>query len=151
MLQKLVHNKNKLFKIIVLIAMLIAIRLFEGTIFYDPFLEYYKSEYAHLPFPQVNIVKLFLSYGLRFYLNMIISLGLIYVIFEDRKLVKFSIFLFMLLASLLMISFFFVLISFGEESKMTLFYIRRFIIQPLFLILFLAAFYYQKKAIKANI
>ena len=37
------------------------------------------------------------------------------------------------------------IIKFGETNKMNLFYIRRFIIQPIFLILFIPAFYYQKK------
>jgi exosortase F-associated protein len=53
--------------------------------------------------------------------------------------------LYMIFGSILMISFFFVLNFFGEQSKMILFYIRRFIIQPIFLLLFIPAFYYQKK------
>jgi exosortase F-associated protein len=77
---------------------------------------------------------------------MVISLGLLYVLFDDRKIVKFSIFLFMLLGSILLISFFFVLTFFAEESKMTLFYIRRFLIQPIFILLFIPGFYYQKIA-----
>jgi len=77
---------------------------------------------------------------------MVISLGLLYVLFDDRKIVKFSIFLFMLLGYILLISFFFVLTFFAEESKMTLFYIRRFLIQPIFILLFIPGFYYQKIA-----
>ncbi|NBU81103.1 MAG: exosortase F system-associated protein, partial [Flavobacteriaceae bacterium] len=49
------------------------------------------------------------------------------------------------LGSILMISFVFVLTFFAEESKMTLFYIRRFLIQPIFILLFIPGFYYQKK------
>lgn len=149
MLQQLLQNKKKVAQISFLIFLLILIRAFENTIFYDPFLNYFKSEYANLPFPEISVVKLFLSLGFRFYLNSVISLFLLYVIFNDGKMVKFSILLYMILGSILMISFFFVLNFFGEESKMTLFYIRRFIIQPIFILLFIPAFYYQKQIRKS--
>lgn len=145
MLQQLLKNKKKVAQVSFLILLLVLIRAFENTLFYDPFLNYFKSEYANLPFPEISVVKLFLSLGFRFYLNSVISLFLLYVIFNDGKMVKFSILLYMILGSILMISFFFVLNFFGEESKMTLFYIRRFIIQPIFVLLFIPAFYYQKR------
>lgn len=146
MLAFLKKYKSKVIYSTLLIFALVLIRMFENQLFYDPFLNYFSSEYANLPFPKFNIFKLFFSLGFRFYLNMVISLGLLYVLFDDRKIVKFSIFLFMLLGSILLISFFFVLTFFAEESKMTLFYIRRFLIQPIFILLFIPAFYYQKIA-----
>lgn len=149
MLQQLLKNKKKVAQISFLVLLLILIRAFENTLFYDPFLNYFKSEYTNLPFPEISVVKLFLSLGFRFYLNSVISLFLLYVIFNDGKMVKFSILLYMILGSILMISFFFVLNFFGEESKMTLFYIRRFIIQPIFILLFIPAFYYQKQIRKS--
>lgn len=145
MLQLLQKNKEKLFWSLFLIGLLICIRLFENQLFYDPFLEYYKTEYAHSPFPKINIFKLFFSLGIRFYINSVISLFLLYVLFKDTKIVKFSMLLYMILGSVLMISFIFTLNFFGEESKMTLFYIRRFLIQPIFILLFIPAFYYQKQ------
>jgi exosortase F-associated protein len=144
MLQKLIKNKSKIGWSLFLVMLLVLIRAFEETLFYDPFLNFYKSEYSHLPFPQINIFKLFFSLGMRFYLNSVISLFLLYVIFKDTKIVKFSILLYMILGSVLMISFIFVLTFFGEDNKMTLFYIRRFIIQPIFILLFIPGFYYQK-------
>ena len=128
-----------------LILLLILIRAFEDTLFYDPFLNYFKEEYTQLTFPQINIFKLFFSLGMRFYLNSVISLFLLYVIFTDTKIIKFAALLYMILGSILMISFIFTLTFFGEESKMTLFYIRRFLIQPIFILLFLPAFYYQNQ------
>lgn len=145
MLQKLKRNKEKLGWSLFLVLLLVLIRAFEDTLFYDPFLNYYKDEYAHLPFPQINIFKLFFSLGMRFYLNSVISLILLYIIFKDKQIVKFTAFLYMILGSVLMISFIFMLNFFGEENKMTLFYIRRFLIQPIFILLFIPAFYYQKK------
>jgi exosortase F-associated protein len=148
MLQLLLKNKSKVFWSLFLIGLLICIRLFEDNLFYDPFLAYFKSEYAHAKLPQFNVFKLFFSLGMRFYFNSVISLFLLYVIFKDTKIVKFSMLLYMILGSILMISFIFVLTFFGEENKMTLFYLRRFLIQPIFILLFIPAFYYQKQVKK---
>jgi exosortase F-associated protein len=148
MLQLLLKNKSKVFWSFFLIGLLICIRLFEDQLFYDPFLAYFKSEYAHVKLPQFNVFKLFFSLGIRFYFNSVISLFLLYVIFKDTKIVKFSMLLYMVLGSVLMISFIFVLTFFGEENKMTLFYLRRFLIQPIFIMLFIPAFYYQKQVKK---
>lgn len=145
MLKKILNNKLKVAAGLLLVLILIAIRAFEDTIFYDPFLDYFKSNYYNLPLPKLNIIKLFFSLGFRFYINTMISLGLLRLIFNDAKIMKFSIFLYSVLGIVLMISFFFILLKFGETNKMNLFYIRRFIIQPIFIILFIPAFYYQKK------
>jgi len=145
MLQNLLKNKLNLAAIFFLILLLVAIRAFEDTIFYDPFLDYFKLNYNNLPLPQINVIRLFLSLGFRFYLNSIISILLLRLIFNDAKIIKFSIFLYSFFGIILMVSFFFVLLKFGETNKMNLFYIRRFIIQPIFIMLFIPAFYYQKK------
>ena len=145
MLQILQKNKGKIGWSLFLILLLILIRAFEETLFYDPFLSYFKDEYSQLAFPKINIFKLFFSLGMRFYLNSVISLFLLYVIFKDTQIVKFTALLYMILGSILMISFIFILNFFGEENKMTLFYIRRFLIQPIFILLFIPAFYYQKQ------
>ncbi len=146
MLQLILNNKKKISLSIVLILLLAMVRMFENQLFYDPFLKYYESEFAHLPFPKYNIIKLFFSIGMRFYVNTVLSLFLLYVVFNDTKIVKFSMLLYMVLGSILMISFVFVLVEFGEQSKWSLFYIRRFLIQPIFVILFIPGFYYQKKS-----
>lgn len=146
MLEKLKRNKKKIGWSLFLISLLVLIRAFEENLFYDPFLKYFSSENAHLPLPKFTIpqmAKLFFSTGMRFYLNSMISLFLLYVLFKDRQIVKFTAFLYMVLGSILLISFMFVLTFFPHE-KMTLFYIRRFLIQPIFILLFIPAFYYQK-------
>lgn len=145
MLKMMLKNKLKIILGLLLIVLLVIIRAFEDELFYDPFLDYFKDEYTNLPLPVIHTVKLFFSLGFRYYLNSMISLGLLYLIFKDTKIIKFSTILFILFGSILMISFFFVLKIGHPESKMTLFYIRRFIIQPIFLILFIPAFYYQKR------
>lgn len=144
MLQNILKNKSKIGWSLFLLLLLVLIRTFEETLFYDPFLEYYKDEYSQMAFPKFNVFKLFFSLGMRFYLNTVISLMLLYVIFKDKQIIKFTALLYVILGSILMISFLFILTFFAEESKMTLFYIRRFLIQPIFILLFIPAFYYQK-------
>ena len=143
MLKKLIKNKTRVIVVLILIGILVIIRAFENNLFYDPFLNYFKDDYTMNPIPIYNPVKLFFSLGFRFYLNSIISLALLYLVFKDSKIIKFSTLLYIVLGSILMISFLFILKFFPTE-KMTIFYLRRFIIQPIFLILFIPAFYYQK-------
>lgn len=144
MLKNILKNKGKIVLGLILMTILIAIRAFESRWFYDPFLNYFKNDYLTNSLPIYNPIKLFFSMGFRYYLNSMISLALLYLLFKDSKIVKFSTLLYIVLGSTLMIAFFFTLKFFGE-NKMALFYIRRFIIQPIFLILFIPAFYYQKK------
>lgn len=141
----MLKNKTSLFFIVVILLSLVAIRMYEDVIFYDPFLDYFKANYTSLPLPNYNPVKLFFSLGFRFYLNSMLSLGLLYLLFKDAKIIKFSTFLYVFFGSVLMVAFFFMLKVGGAENKMALFYIRRFIIQPIFVILFIPAFYYQKR------
>jgi exosortase F-associated protein len=145
MLQRLLKNKVKVLLFLGLVFLLVLIRSFEDALFYDPFLDYFKSDYTNKALPEVNHWYLFLGLTFRYILNTLISLLIIVVVFQDFELTKFAGFLYLLFFSILMLSFFVVLQYYGESNKMTLFYIRRFLIQPLFLILFLPAFFYQKQ------
>jgi exosortase F-associated protein len=145
MLQRLLQNKVKVLLFLGLVFLLVLIRSFEDALFYDPFLDYFKSDYTNKTLPVVNHWFLFLGLTFRYFLNTVISLFIIVVVFQDFELTKFAGFLYLLFFSILMLSFFVVLQYYGETNKMTLFYIRRFLIQPLFLILFLPAFFYQKQ------
>lgn len=145
MLHKLLKNKQSLGLSVVLICLFIGIRAFENTLFYDPFLNYFKSEYASLPFPEITTLKLFLNLLFRYSLNSAVSIALLWVIFRDIDILKFSGLLYFVFGIILFVSFFLVLHFLGDESKMMVFYIRRFIIQPIFILLFIPAFYYQNK------
>ena len=148
MLQKLLKNSRKIVLILVLVFILVAIRAFENQLFYDPFLRYFKNEYSHLSFPIINNFQLLMHLILRYFLNTLVSLALLWVLFKDKDMIKFAAVLYFFFGIVLISSFFFVVHFYGEESKMTVFYIRRFIIQPIFILLFIPAFYYQKRALK---
>lgn len=143
MLEKLLKNKIRILYVFILIAALVSIRMFEDVLFYDPFLKYYRID-TNLPFPDYKIFKLFGGLLFRYGLNTAISLALIQILFTDMDLTKFSAFLYVIIFSVLIVLFFIVLECFGHQSKLELFYIRRFLIQPILLLLFLPGLYFQK-------
>jgi exosortase F-associated protein len=147
MLQEILNNKVKIVQMFFLAAALVCIRAFEDQLFYDPFLYYFKEEKV-LPYPEVNSIKLYLNLFFRYFLNTIFSLFLLYVIFKDKALVQFSAILYGLFFILLLIAFYLYLNFFDESHKMILFYIRRFLIQPVFILLFIPGFYFQSQTQK---
>jgi exosortase F-associated protein len=142
-------NQNRRWQIaltLFLVGLLVAVRTFESQWFYDPFTAYFKSEYTSLLYPDYNGGLLFMHWIFRYAINAAISLAILYVIFKDASIIRFSSILYGLFLILLLIGMFFLLYYGNENQKMTLFYVRRFLIQPLFLLLFIPAFFYQKKS-----
>ena len=145
MRKQLLNHKLRIALAMMLVLLLVLIRTYEDRMFYDPFLNYFKTDYYNLPLPELNNIQLFFGLVLRYFLNSSLSLAIIYVLFKDFEAVKFASILYLIFFMLLILALFLVLSFFGETNKMTLFYIRRFLIQPIFLLLFLPAFYYQKQ------
>ena len=145
MLQKIFNNKARIAFSLFFVLLLALVRVYEEVLFYDPFLHYFKSHYYNMPFPETDNFKLFIGLLFRYFLNTILSLAIIYIVFKDIEAVKFASVLYVVFFILLIIGFFFVYLYLGETNKMALFYVRRFIIQPLFLLLFLPALFFQKQ------
>lgn len=147
MLNKLIQYRFKFLITIVVVLCFGAIRVFEEQLFYDPFLSYFKSNFQNLPFPETNTVHLFLSLLFRFVLNTILSLLIIYTLFQDIEIIRFSAFLYLFFL-IVLLALFFSILNFYTAGSWLLFYVRRFIIQPLFVLLFIPAFYYQRQSLK---
>jgi len=145
MLRKLLNNKVRIVVLMLLLLLLVLIRAYEDVLFYDPFLNYFKSSYHNIPIPRIETIPLFLGLLFRYVLNTILSLAIIYVLFKDVEAIRFASVVYLLFFIILISLFFIVLFYFDETNKMTLFYIRRFLIQPIFLLLFLPAFYNQNQ------
>lgn len=142
--------KNKLFLRIfiglILIFGLILIRGYEDAIFYDPLKVFFKGfNYPSQTLPELNNWLLFLNYAGRFLMNTILSLGLIFLFFLDKNILKFSGLLYGI-AFVILFMFFFGLIQTDFVGHQTLFYIRRFMIHPILVLLFIPGFYYQKSS-----
>lgn len=137
--------KYKIFFTTVFVLLLAVIRAYEDQLFYDPFLDYFKSNYQNLPLPEYDNFQLFLGLFIRYFLNSMVSLAIIYTIFKDLEITKFASIIYFIFFAILIFFFFVQLSYFGQTNKMMLFYIRRFLIQPLLLLLFIPALYYQKQ------
>lgn len=145
MLKNLLNNKIRVLVLFLLVLVLASIRIYEESLFYDPFLDYFKANFSNLPLPILEKFNLFLSLFFRYSLNSIVSIVFIQVAFKDFNFTKFASVLYVLLFIILTIAFFVVLEFYADENKMELFYIRRFLIQPLFLLLFIPGYLIQKR------
>ena len=139
------NNVYKIAGIGILACLLVLIRAFENTLFYDPLLEFFKADYKILPLPIMDLFALQASIAFRFFLNTLISFGILWLVFRDSEIIKLSVILYVILFAVFFIAFsFIVYTSEGSGDHMILFYVRRFLIQPLFLLILIPAFYFQK-------
>lgn len=128
----------------VMFLLLVLIRVFEDELFYDPYLLFFKSDYLHMDFPRREVLKLTLYTSLRYMLNTILSLGILYVFFKDKSIVKFSVLVYISAYVILILIFLYFVINPKQEDYYLFFNFRRFLIQPILLLLLLPAFYYYK-------
>ena len=126
------------------LGLLVLIRFFEDSLFYDPYLQFFKNDYLYIDSPRRETLKLVLFTSLRFVLNTVISLGILYVIFKDKSVVKFASLIYIVAYLCLLIAFLYFVIDPKQEEYYLFFNIRRFLIQPLILVILLPAFYYSK-------
>lgn len=125
-----------------LIFGLILVRGYEEVLFYDPFLAFFKGDYLHNPLPEHDLTKIAINVSFRYLLNSALSVGIIWLLFQDIRKLKFTAFvLIAFLIILLPLYLYMIEIGFklGENVG---FYIRRFLIQPMILLILIPAFYY---------
>ena len=137
-------NPMRFIGILSLFGLLVLIRIFENSLFYDPYLQFFQNDYLYIDSPRREVFKLVLNTVLRFALNTAISLGIIYLFFKDKDIVKFSLIIFVVGFVFLISLYLYFVINPKQEDYYLFFNIRRFLIQPLGLIILLPAFYYYK-------
>lgn len=148
MLKTLLNNKYKIALVFICLLLFAAIRSYEDALFYDPFLLYFKGDYLNLPFPNYDVSKLFFAMTARYLLNTIVSLAIICILFKDVELTKFAAILYVIFFTILILAFFALLTFSDESNNFILFYVRRFLIQPIFILLFIPAFFYQRQSMQ---
>jgi len=129
---------------VLLLLVLVAIRGFEDDLFYDPYLTFFENDYLYMDNPRREVAKLVFYTSLRYLLNTLASLGILYFVFNDKVMIKFSVLLYIIAYVLLLIPFLYFVINPRQEDYYLFFNVRRFLIQPIGLILLLPAFYYYK-------
>ncbi len=145
------NRKNKAINISVigiLALSLLLIRMFEKDLFYDPFLEFFHGDTQNKILPEFDTFKLFLGLLFRYFMNGILTILILYFLFKDVSIIKLTSFLLLFFFVVLIIIFYSLLHFSVSPDYLYVFYVRRFLIQPLFLILFVPAFFYQKSVNK---
>ncbi|UPS90262.1 exosortase F system-associated protein [Bizionia sp. M204] len=129
----------------VLATLLVLIRVFEQQLFYDPFLAFFQNDYLYIDSPRREVFKLTAFTSLRFLLNTVLSLGILFAIFKDVSVLKFSLLIYGAAYLILILLFLYFVINPKQEDYYLFFNTRRFLIQPLILLLLIPAFFYHKK------
>ncbi|NND51470.1 MAG: exosortase F system-associated protein [Flavobacteriaceae bacterium] len=120
------------------------IRFFEDYLFYDPYLQFFKNDYLYIDSPRRETLKLTLFTTLRYALNTGISLWILFQVFRDKGVIRFASILYGIAYVILLLFFLYFVINPRQEDYYIFFNIRRFLIQPLLLLILLPAFYYDK-------
>ena len=131
--------------ILVGILGLIGIRVLEDVIFYDPFLMFFRSADHSASFPDFHWGQLILSCLFRFGLNTLFSLLIIHFLFLKKEWTKQAFVLMILMFIIVFPIYLFCIHDKFQFGYLFSFYIRRFVIQPLTLLLIVPIFYYRKK------
>lgn len=130
--------------ILLLVILLALVRFFEDELFYDPLIDFYRNGYLHDQVPDFDFALLLLNLAFRFCINTGISLLILYVAFFDKNIVKFAGVLYGIIFIVGFIVFGLLVMNLNHMNYMALFYVRRFLIHPVFIIILLPAFYYYR-------
>ena len=138
------HKWGRYIFILGLVLLLALIRYFEDYLFYDPYLQFFENDYLYIDSPRRETLKLVFFTTLRYVLNSTISLVILYMVFKDKSIIKFAGLIYVFAYVFLLAAFLYFVINPRQEDYYLFFNIRRFLIQPLILVVLLPAFYYNK-------
>ena len=131
--------------VILLLAGLIGVRFWQEQLFYDPLLVFFEGVYLNAEkLPDLDFRKLLISISARFWLNSVLSLSVLFQLFRKSGIVKISFLVYLVVFILLLVGFALVVLNYTSECSLLLFYIRRFLIQPILLLILVPAFYYHR-------
>lgn len=137
---------NSVAKIVLIVILFIALIFLRGVysnLLYDPFINYFKFNYLYEGFPELNKFQYFTTISVRYFLNSTISLVIIYGFFNKKEVIAIATKIYLVIFIVLNAIFFMELVFNFSNSYLVLFYVRRFLIHPLLLLVLLPAFYYQ--------
>jgi len=136
--------------VLLLVLGLVSVRYWETTLFYDPLLVFFEGAYLNATrLPKLDFFSLLLNISLRYWLNSALSILTLVVLFPRKGIFKISLLLYVALFVLLIIAFGVIVMIYDQHLSMLLFYVRRFLIQPIFLLVLVPAFYYHHVLSKA--
>lgn len=134
----------KWFLVAIAVFGLIAVRVVESEIFYDPFQAFFHLANKHAQFPDFNWSPLILNYLFRFGLNLLLSTAIVYLIFKNKQWTLQAIILMLIVFAITFPIYLYCIHTKFEIGYLFSFYMRRFVIQPLILLLIIPLFYYRQ-------
>lgn len=140
--------KSKYLLIFLLIIILASIRFFEEKLFYDPLLNFFKQDFINALFPEFNLHHHLWSVSLRFWFNSLVSLAILYLIFQKKPLIKIASLMYAIIFLICLSLYYYFIITEFQWGFTAGFYIRRILIQPVLLLLLIPAFWYTEKELR---
>lgn len=128
----------------VLIVCLILVRKFETDLFYDPFLKFFQGDFYNNSFPDYDLSKIIIGIVFRYGLNALLSILIIWLIFDNKKYALFTFYAELILFIILLPIYLYMVKTEFHLGENFGFYIRRFLIQPLLLLILIPAFFYLR-------
>lgn len=137
---------SKIIRIVFIAILFLTLVVLRGVFrdaLYDPLTKFFGSIYMQNGFPSLNKLQYFITLCIRYTVNTGVSLLIIYLFFSKKEIVILALKIYIVVFLILNILFFLEFEFNFTNSYLVLFYVRRFLIHPLLLLVLLPAFYYQ--------
>ncbi|MCW3167559.1 exosortase F system-associated protein [Chryseobacterium sp. 09-1422] len=129
---------------------LVGVRMLEDQIFYDPFLNYFHEANKNSTFPEFEWIKLIVGHIFRFVLNLFFSCVIIRFLFKNKEWTVQGAILISIIFAITFPIYLYCIYDRFEIGYLFSFYMRRFVIQPLILLLIVPLFYYRRQLLLRN-
>lgn len=129
---------------------LVSVRILEEKLFYDPFLSYFHEANKHIAIPNFEWGRLIFGYIFRFLLNLFFSCIIIQFLFKNKQWTIQGGILVIIIFAITFPIYLLCIQNQFEVGYLFSFYMRRFVIQPMVLLLIIPLFYYRKNLAKEN-
>jgi len=137
-------KKIKYIAVFILLILLVLIRLFEKELFDDQLLEFFQYSYLDEGLPEVSFWEVYKAISLRFLFNAVLSILILLLLFPQKNLLKFLLIFYCLGFVLLSLLFYYQWHHYVPGEYLFLFYVRRLLIQPIFLFILIPALVFHQ-------
>lgn len=129
--------------ILALVGVLALVRLYEYRFFYDPFMYFFEKAFQSGETINYSF-EMFFNVFLRFIVNTLVSLLILWVAFRSYGIIKFSALVYAAFFIVLFPLFVYLMHHVQPDDYIAAFYVRRFLAHPLLILILLPAFYYYR-------
>ena len=128
--------------VLLILILMAGIRAVGTEIFYDPLIAYFKGDFQKAPLPDLELFKYSIHLFLRFALNSLLTLALIWIIFRNKQHIQFTGLALLALGTLLCVGFVILYPNASNSNYQSIFYIRRILIHPVLMFIFIPSLYF---------